>query len=78
MIDVNMNNTATIVVTLFKNVNAPDVPKIVWLEPPKAAPISAPLLFLQQDDEDDGQTDQNVQTSILRCTLFFGVSLFKN
>ena len=42
--DVNMKMTATAVVILPKNVEAPVLPKSVWLEPPpKAAPMSAPF-----------------------------------
>ena len=43
MSDVSIKTTAAAVVSLFKKVDAPLLPKIVWLEPPKAAPISAPL-----------------------------------
>jgi hypothetical protein len=35
--------TATPVVNLLRNPIAPELPKIVWLAPPKAAPISAPF-----------------------------------
>ena len=39
-----MNTTAAMVVALVRNVDAPELPKRVWLDPPpKAAPISAPL-----------------------------------
>ena len=39
-----MKIIAAMVVALLKNVEAPVLPKSVWLEPPpKAAPISAPL-----------------------------------
>ena len=41
--DVSINTTAEPVVSLLRNVDAPLLPKIVWLEPPNAAPISAPL-----------------------------------
>ena len=43
--DVTMNKIADAVVSLLRNVAAPLLPKSVWLEPPKAAPISAPLLL---------------------------------
>ena len=43
--DVNINAIAAPVVSLLRNVAAPLLPKSVWLEPPKAAPISAPLLL---------------------------------
>ncbi len=43
--DVTIKTTAEIVVSLERNVAAPRLPKSVWLEPPKAAPISAPLLL---------------------------------
>ena len=41
--EVSMKTTAATVVTLFRKVAAPLLPKSVWLDPPKAAPISAPL-----------------------------------
>ena len=42
--DVSMNTTAAMVVALLRNVDAPELPKRVWLDPPpKAAPMSAPL-----------------------------------
>ena len=42
--DVSMNMMAAPVVALLRNVDAPVLPKRVWLPPPpKAAPISAPL-----------------------------------
>src|SRR5208337_298050 len=41
--DVSINTIAEPVVSLLRNVEAPLLPKIVWLEPPNAAPISAPL-----------------------------------
>jgi hypothetical protein len=43
--EVSIKAIAAIVVSLFKKVAAPLLPKSVWLEPPKAAPISAPLLL---------------------------------
>lgn len=43
--DVSINTTAEIVVSLLKSVAAPRLPKSVWLDPPKAAPNSAPLLL---------------------------------
>ncbi len=41
--DVTMNKTATAAVNLARKGAAPAEPKTVWLEPPKAAPIPAPL-----------------------------------
>src|SRR5208337_1544751 len=41
--DVSINTIAEPVVSLLRNVEAPLLPKIVLLEPPNAAPISAPL-----------------------------------
>jgi hypothetical protein len=41
--DVNMKTTAQPAVNLARKVVAPRPPKIVWLEPPNVAPISAPL-----------------------------------
>jgi hypothetical protein len=41
--EVIMKTTATPVVILPKKVVAPELPKIVWLDPPKAAPMLAPL-----------------------------------
>ncbi len=41
--DVSMKTIAAAVVSLLRKVAAPLLPKRVWLEPPKAAPISAPL-----------------------------------
>jgi hypothetical protein len=38
-----MKRTATTVVNLVRKPIAPELPKIVWLAPPKAAPISAPF-----------------------------------
>ena len=39
-----MNTIAATVVALLKNVDAPVLPKRVWLDPPpKAAPMSAPF-----------------------------------
>jgi hypothetical protein len=43
--EVSINMIAAIVVTLLSTVAAPLLPKRVWLDPPKAAPISAPLLL---------------------------------
>ena len=40
--------TAAAVVILVKNEEAPAPPNIVWLEPPKAAPMSAPLPFCKR------------------------------
>jgi len=41
--DVSMNTTATPVVIFPSSVPGPELPKSVWLEPPKAAPMLAPL-----------------------------------
>jgi hypothetical protein len=41
--EVNMKITAAVTVSLLKNVPGPRLPKIVWLDPPNAAPISAPF-----------------------------------
>jgi len=41
--EVNMKMIAMAAVSLCKNDVAPALPKTVWLEPPKAAPIFAPL-----------------------------------
>jgi hypothetical protein len=41
--DVKKKRTAVPIVILLKNVAAPRLPKTVWLDPPKAAPMSAPL-----------------------------------
>jgi hypothetical protein len=41
--EVSMKTTAAVTVSLLKNVPGPRLPKIVWLEPPKEAPISAPF-----------------------------------
>jgi hypothetical protein len=41
--DVSMNTTATAVVIFPSRVPGPELPKSVWLEPPKAAPMLAPL-----------------------------------
>ena len=41
--DVSMKITAAAAVTRCKKDAAPVLPKTVWLEPPKAAPISDPL-----------------------------------
>jgi hypothetical protein len=43
--DVSIKAIAAPVVSLLRNVAAPLLPKRVWLDPPKAAPISAPLLL---------------------------------
>lgn len=43
--EVSIKRIAVAVVTLFMTVAAPLLPKRVWFEPPKAAPISAPLLL---------------------------------
>jgi hypothetical protein len=43
-----MKMTAAAVVILVKKEDAPAPPKTVWLEPPKAAPISAPLPFCKR------------------------------
>lgn len=43
--EVSMNNTAEAVVSFVSSVAVPLLPKRVWLEPPNAAPISAPLLL---------------------------------
>jgi hypothetical protein len=41
--DVSIKSIATPAVIFPKKVPAPEEPKTVWLEPPKAAPMSAPL-----------------------------------
>jgi len=41
--EVTKKRTAAPTVTLLKKVAAPRPPKTVWLDPPKAAPISAPF-----------------------------------
>ena len=41
--DVNINTKAVMTVNLLRKLAGPRLPKTVWLEPPKAAPISAPL-----------------------------------
>jgi hypothetical protein len=41
--EVSMKTTATPVVIFPKKVVAPELPKIVWLDPPNAAPMLAPL-----------------------------------
>jgi hypothetical protein len=41
--DVIIKIMAATVVSFVRNPMAPELPKMVWLEPPKAAPISAPL-----------------------------------
>jgi hypothetical protein len=41
--DVIIKMIAATVVSFVRNPIAPELPKIVWLAPPKAAPISAPL-----------------------------------
>jgi hypothetical protein len=41
--DVTIKTTAQPQVNLLRNVAAPRPPKIVWLDPPNVAPISAPL-----------------------------------
>jgi hypothetical protein len=43
--EVNMNITAAATVTFCKKDVAPELPKTVWLEPPKAAPMLAPFPF---------------------------------
>jgi len=43
--EVSIKTIAAMVVTLLRTVAAPLLPNKVWLEPPKAAPISAPLLL---------------------------------
>jgi len=40
--EVTMNKTAATAVNLAKNGVAPELPKKVWLDPPKAAPMPAP------------------------------------
>lgn len=41
--EVNMNTKAVMTVNLLRKFAGPRLPNTVWLEPPKAAPISAPL-----------------------------------
>ena len=41
--EVHIKRMATIAVSLAKNGAAPVEPKTVWLDPPKAAPMPAPL-----------------------------------
>ena len=41
--EVIIKSAAATVVSLVRNVVAPLLPKIVWLDPPKAAPILAPF-----------------------------------
>jgi hypothetical protein len=43
--EVNMNITAAATVILCRKDAAPELPKTVWLEPPKAAPMLAPFPF---------------------------------
>ena len=41
--EVNINTKAVMTVNLLKKFAGPRLPNTVWLDPPKAAPISAPL-----------------------------------
>lgn len=41
--DVNINTKAVMTVNLLKKFAGPRLPNTVWLDPPKAAPISAPF-----------------------------------
>jgi len=41
--EVSMNTDATMTVNLLKKFAGPRLPNTVWLDPPNAAPISAPL-----------------------------------
>ena len=41
--EVSMKMAATTTVNLLKKLAGPRLPKTVWLEPPKDAPISAPF-----------------------------------
>ena len=41
--EVSMKTDATITVNLLKKLAGPRLPNTVWLDPPNAAPISAPL-----------------------------------
>ena len=41
--DVNINTKAVMTVNLLRKFAGPRLPNTVWLEPPNAAPISAPL-----------------------------------
>ena len=41
--EVNMKTAATTTVNLLRKFAGPRLPKTVWLDPPKAAPISAPF-----------------------------------
>jgi len=41
--EVSMNTAATMTVSLLRKLAGPRLPKTVWLDPPKAAPISAPF-----------------------------------
>jgi len=43
--DVSINTTAIMVVTFVKKDMAPVLPNTAWLEPPNAAPMSAPFPF---------------------------------
>jgi hypothetical protein len=43
--DVNMKTMAVAEVSLVRKFPAPELPKIVWLEPPKTALTSEPLPF---------------------------------
>ncbi len=52
-----MKMMATAVVILPRKVPGPLLPKMVWLEPPKTAPILAPFPACKQHDEDQDDTD---------------------
>ena len=41
--EVNINTNAVMTVNLLRKFAGPRLPKTVWLEPPNAAPISAPF-----------------------------------
>ena len=61
--EVSMKTTATPVVILPKKVVAPELPKIVWLDPPKAAPMLAPLPVWSNNDQDQPDANDNVDNN---------------
>jgi hypothetical protein len=63
--EVNIKITAAATVILLKKEVAPVLPKTVWLEPPKAAPMLAPFPFCKS----------TIMTSAIQTTTWSNVRI---
>jgi hypothetical protein len=76
-----MKIMATVAVNFPKKVPAPEEPKTVWLEPPKAAPILAPLPACSSTTKirtKQAKTCKNVTNAFIKFSSLKNVLLLKN